>query len=224
MSMHASIRVSSIALSLVSPYAPSHVWPHGLDCGASRLTGVRTASHAGVAATAAEASQAFCSSSDRSGPPGTAIGSSATPQNVPWFGPAVPDRVVLHQASENTVRYSIRSRKAQLSPISRLVGRVGRLGRSVTAAYRIAPRAAQPGARQGPVLLGNRRILRNGQAWLVRRLSCRSLDWPRILARVDSVLSRAAAAVAVSALLPRVHRAWAKGFRSACRILRITLI
>ena len=125
--------------------------------------------------------QDFCSSSDRSGPPGTAIGSSATPQNVPWFGPAVPDRVVLHQASENTVRYSLRSRKAQLSPSSRLVGRVGPFGRSVTAVYRVAERAEQPGARHRPVLLGSRRVLQNGQVWLVWYLSCRSLVKRRIL-------------------------------------------
>ena len=53
----------------------------------------------------------------------------------------VQKRMVFHQAGENTVRYSIRSRKTQLSPISRLVGRVGPLGRSVSAAYRVAERA-----------------------------------------------------------------------------------
>jgi len=74
--------------------------------------------------------------------------------------------MVLHQAGENTVRYSIRSCKAQLSPVLRLVCCVRPFGRSVAAAYRTAPRPAQPGACQGLILLGNRRILRNGQAWL----------------------------------------------------------
>ena len=83
--------------------------------------------------------------------------------------------MVLHQAGENTVRYSIRSCKAQLSPVMRLVCCVGPFGRIVAAAYRVAPRPAQPGAWQGLILLGNRRILRNGQAWLVWCLSWRSL-------------------------------------------------
>jgi len=85
--------------------------------------------------------------------------------------------MVLHQAGENTVRYSIRSCKAQLSPVLRLVCCVRPFGRSVAAAYRIAPRPAQPGAWQGLILLGSCRVLRNGQAWLVWCLSCRSLVW-----------------------------------------------
>ena len=89
--------------------------------------------------------------------------------------------MVLHQAGENTVRYSLRSRKAQLSPSSRLVGRVGPFGRSVTAVYRVAERAEQPGARHRPILLGSRRVLQNGQVWLVWYLSCRSLGKRRIL-------------------------------------------
>ena len=43
------------------------------------------------------------------------------PQNAPRFLPTVPNRLVFHQASEKTLWFSIRSRKALVSPPSRLV-------------------------------------------------------------------------------------------------------
>ena len=43
------------------------------------------------------------------------------PQDAPRFRPTVPNRLVFHQVSEKTARFSIRSRKAPLSPVSQLV-------------------------------------------------------------------------------------------------------
>ena len=89
---------------------------------------------------------------------------TGNPHATPMGLASVPHhRTVFHQASEKTVRSSIRSRKALLSPHLRLVRCAGRSWRSVTAAYCVVPRAVQPGVRQGPVLLGSHRCAR--RAW-----------------------------------------------------------
>jgi len=51
----------------------------------------------------------------------TATPGLCDPQNAPRFSPTAPNRQVFHQASKKAVRFSIRSRKALLSPVSRLV-------------------------------------------------------------------------------------------------------
>ena len=108
------------------------------------------------------------------------------PQNAPRFRPTVPNRLVFHQASDKTVQFSIRSRKALLNPLSQPVRCAWPFWAEC---YRCASCRAESrgtGRLTGPCPARQQwgtGVLWNGQVWSVWYLSCRGL----VLSRGESV-------------------------------------
>ena len=107
---------------------------------------------------------------------------SAIPK-TPRFLPTVPNRLVFHQASEKAARFSIRSRKALLSPASRLVRCVWPFWAEDCRCASCRAESRETRRLTGPCSARKQWVLWNGQVWSVWYLSCRGL----VLSRGESV-------------------------------------